>query len=270
MFDLLTTANLNPLAAFAGGFLTFFASCLLPLVPTYLAYLVGDANLVSSSSQTPNSIKNKRFTTWTVFSSALFFVLGFSLTFILFGLLLGRVTSRANLLQSSLSQIGGIIFLLLGLYLFLPSSWKAKLLGFLQQEHRLTITDLTKKWPIIKKYRYFQAIIFGIIFAAGWSPCIGPMLAVILLWSSQQSTFAEGLLLLTSFSLGLGLPFLLTALLLEKIMPWWQKSQKVAYYLQKIAGLVIMLNGLALLTGQFKNYSLLIIRYLPGISPFTP
>lgn len=236
------SANLNPLAAFAGGFTTFFASCLLPLVPTYLAYLMGSSTITDEKTGRSKLLK-----------TSLVFVLGFSLTFIIFGLVLNRFAGLLLPYRWWLEKIGGLLFIVFGLQLLLPTTN-----SFLQREWRLP--DISQK---MSKWHYTHAFLFGVVFASGWTPCIGPMLAVILLWSAHQETLLQGAILLTSFSAGLGLPFLLTALAFEKVMPWWQRSKKVSSYVRIVAGGLVLINGVLLLTGVWQGMAMKIISYLP-------
>ena len=226
-------SSINPLVAFTGGFITFFASCLLPLVPTYLAFITG------SSIQDQDG----EYQRWKVVRHALFFVLGFVLTFIFFGFTLNRFSAVLQPYRSISERIGGVLFIVFGL--FLAGLWEK---SWFQREFKINMPQWSEKWT------YLNAFIFGVVFSLGWTPCVGPLLAVILLWSAQQATMLQGLLLLTSFGLGLGTPFILTALLFETVMPWWKKSQRWSVYARKIAGVFILVSGVLLLSGQFQGF----------------
>lgn len=240
--------TLNPLAAFAGGFATFFASCLLPMVPTYLAYLMGNATTIDSSTNKSKLLK-----------TAFVFVLGFSLTFIVFGLSLNTFAATLTYYRTYLEKLGGLMFMIFGAFLLGLGQQ-----SFLQREWK--IPDLSSRF---KNWHYVHAFVFGVVFAAGWTPCIGPMLAVILLWSANQETIGHGLTLLVSFSAGLGFPFILTALAFEKIMPWWQKSQRYSQIVRKISGTIVLVTGFFLFIGYWQSISLWALRLLP-LSQFTP
>ena len=168
---LLDDSTLNPLVAFTGGLITFFASCLLPLVPTYLAYLTGAA------LQT----KGEPYQRWKVMRHALFFVLGFILTFIVLGATLRQLAAELLPYRQMLEKLGGLLFVIFGLFLLGVGkrSW-------LQREIKLTFGQWFEHWP------YLNAFIFGVVFSLGWTPCIGPVLAVILLWSTQQANMLNG------------------------------------------------------------------------------
>lgn len=242
------SSQLNPLVAFIGGFVTFFASCLLPLVPSYIAYLMGSVGL-------HDSVTARR----KLLPTAVVFVLGFTLTFVAFGWGLSRFAAQLAPYRFWLEKAGGLILILMGLLLLGGGRWQ-----WLQREWHLP--DINR---FFARWHYLHAFIFGVVFAAGWTPCVGPMLAVILLWSAHQNTTQEGLTLLVSFSAGLGIPFLLTALALEKVMPWWQRSQSITRWINRLAGAIILLNGVLLLTSQWQAIAMIINQSLE-LSRFTP
>lgn len=238
---LLDGNTINPLVAFTGGLITFFASCLLPLVPTYLAYITGSA--LQDEQQT--------YQRWKVFRHALFFVAGFILTFILLGLSLNQFSAAFQPYRVILEKLGGMLFILFGL--FLTGVIKS---GWLQREFKFNFGSWFERWP------YLNAFLFGLVFSIGWTPCIGPILAVILLWSTQQATMLNGIFLLFMYGLGLGLPFLVTALLFETIMPWWQRSKYLSLRARQIAGIMIIISGLLILSDQFQNFSFWLVRLI--------
>jgi len=170
--------------AFIAGIVSFLAPCVLPLVPGYLAYLAG-----STSLDDPTRKK-------TIFVNSIFFVLGFSVLFALLGVLLNTVLEAvAYDVQIWLARVGGILIIAFGLYLTGLIH-----IGFLEREHKFTIKRRFNS-------RYLTSFLFGAAFAAGWTPCVGAVLGGILALAVSQpgSSFA----LLLSYSLGLGLPFLL-------------------------------------------------------------
>jgi cytochrome c-type biogenesis protein len=234
------TNTINPLVAFMGGLITFFASCLLPLVPTYLAYITG------SSLTDPTG----HYQRWKSFRHTVFFVFGFVLSFVILGATLNRFAAILQPYRLGLEKIGGVIFILFGLSLL---GWRLPGLG---REWRWEMKAWFQKWP------YLNAFVFGVIFAVGWTPCIGPLLAVILLWAAHQETMWQGIGLLTMYGLGLGTPFLLTSVLFESIMPWWKKSHRLSRWAQVIAGLIIMASGLLLLTNVFQVWSMRLLQFL--------
>lgn len=248
MFDnLFDGSQVNLFVAFLAGFITFFASCLLPLVPTYLAYLSGVAL---------NDEKNIEGR-WKIFRSALFFVIGFSITFIILGATLNRFALFLAPYRLTLQRIMGAIFVLMGLLML--GIFKNR---FFSSEKRLDLHNWFQSYPEL------HAMMVGVGFSLGWTPCIGPVLAVILFWSAQQDSLFKGILLLSSYSIGLGTPFLLVGLLFEKIIPILKKYNKVSHYVNIISGLIIIGAGLLMALDQFGNFSMLIIHAfnLSGLS----
>lgn len=236
--------SINPLIAYISGFITFFASCLLPLIPTYFAFLTG-------ATIEPG----EKYERWKTLRLAAFFVLGFVITFIFIGATLNRFSVVLIPYRLVLEKIGGVLFVLFGLVLL-----ESK---FFQREFRLPI-------PLSHPgHRNWQAILFGFFFALSWTPCIGPVLAVILLWSSRQETLQQGLLLLTSFGIGLGTPFLLTALFFERLFPVFQRSRKVSQHLRKISGVIVLVSGILMLVGLFQPLSMWLTGLL-GLQQLTP
>lgn len=227
--------------AFISGLITFFASCLLPLVPTYLAYLSG------LSLQEKHLSNNQR---WHIFTTGLSFVLGFIAAFVLLGLTFQQFAFHLAPYRQILQQVAGGLFILLGLVLL--GLLKPKLLT---KEYHLPLQNL------FIKYRLVHAFITGVAFAVSWTPCIGPVLAVILYWASQTATALEGTVLLTAFGLGIGLPFLLLAGAFEWLLPMIRKYQRAGYYLSIVSALVIISMGVLLLLGQFQAATALILRF---------
>ncbi len=266
--QLLTTINQNLelflsgqsvtlLVAYVAGIVTFFASCLLPLVPSYLAYLSGVSLQSSKASE-------QRF---YVFRIALSFVAGFILAFVLLGLSVNHFGSPLNQWRPVIERIAGVLFILLGLFTlgFFKNS-------FLIQERRpawqqffdrlLGKKQVSSIQTWIEEHALLHAFLVGIGFAFGWTPCIGPVLAVILFWASQADSTWQGGFLLFVYGLGLGTPFLLVGILFEKLLPYLKKSQKFGQIVMKIAGVVIIISGLLLLTGHFQTASMQVLEYL--------
>lgn len=239
--NLFDGSQVNLLVAYLAGFVTFFASCLLPLVPTYLAYLSG----VSLHDQQAES---KR---WQIFKSAFFFVVGFSLTFIILGATLNRFALVFSPYRTMIEKVMGGFFILMGLMML--GVFKTQ---FFSQEKKLDL----RGW--FTNNRALHAIITGVAFGFGWTPCIGPVLAVILFWSSQQASLLQGIALLSAYSIGLGTPFLLVGLLFEKVMPLLKKYKKISFYINIVSGVVIILAGLLIVFDQFSTLSMFLLHKL--------
>lgn len=240
MFSQLLDGNhVNLFIALLAGFVTFFASCLLPLVPTYLAYLSG----IALNNET---VKNQR---WHIVRMAMLFVLGFIGTFIVLGLSLHQLSSVIGQYRKVLNQLAGLFFVLMGF--FMLGIFKHRLFS---QERKVDIDGF------FENNRSIHAILTGIAFGFGWTPCIGPILAVILFWSAQAETLIKGFSLLLAYGIGLGIPFILVALAFERIVPLLKKYSKVSHIVNLVAGGIIILAGLLMISGRFQDLSLFILH----------
>jgi cytochrome c-type biogenesis protein len=244
MAPLFDGSQVNLLIALLAGFITFFASCLLPLVPTYLAYLSGVSLNTHSDSQQK----------WQIFRTGLAFVIGFIITFIVLGLGLNQVSSALITYKVVIEKLAGILFITLGL--FMLGIFKNK---YLAQERKFNLHGK------FQQSRLLHALLTGIAFGFGWSPCIGPVLAVILFWAAQAQSAIKGTMLLTAYGVGLGIPFLIIALGFEKIIPWLKKNQNISKWANYVSAIVIILAGIFLILGKFQEFSLFILYHF-GLS----
>jgi len=218
-------SNLNLFAAFLGGMASFLLPCVLPLVPTYLLYLSGERG--------------------RPFKNAVFFVLGFSVVFILlFGL---PTTLLGNWLYSykeTLARIGGVLFILFGLYM----------LGV-----RIPIPFLSAGGGAVAGYqgdpsRPVGAFLMGVVLALGWTPCIGPVLTLILALVFNQGGLV-GLIYVVAYTLGLAVPFLLVALFTDRAVAFIRRNARIAQYVEYASGVFLILVGLAMVTGYWAHIS---------------
>lgn len=232
---------LQILSAAGAGFVTFFASCLLPLVPTYIAYLSGIALGTAEA-------KTKR---WELVIIAAVFSAGFIATFIALGASFATLGSFLGMHRLLLERLGGLVFIVIGLFL----------LGLLQTTalNREFRFDLGSRFARRKKLHAFLA---GMAFAFGWTPCIGPILALILFWATHVGTQLQGSLLLAAFGIGLGVPFVLVALAYEQLLPFFRRSQKTMVVVQKFAGVFVVLSGVLMLFGKFHWIALFLLHFI--------
>jgi cytochrome c-type biogenesis protein len=216
------------IVAFSGGLLSFFSPCVLPLVPAYLANLAG---VTAIDPQTRKSYLPALF-------HSLSFVLGFSLIFIGLGASVGLIGTTITAHSALLRQIAGGLIIVFGI--FLIAAFK---LPWLNYEKRLNTT-------VGSNPGYLRSIGIGAAFALGWTPCIGPILGAILTlaWSSQ--TIGQGALLLTIYSLGLGIPFILIGLVWGAIMPWWKSINRHLGTISIVSGVLLIIVGILILTGN--------------------
>lgn len=222
--------------AFLAGILSFLSPCVLPLVPSYLAY-VGGASTTDRRRQL--AIRN-----------SLFFILGFSLIFVALGASASLLGSVLRAYRPVLLIIGGI--LIIGFGLVMLGLIK---LPFLYRDTRQQFTgDSTKPWG---------AILLGMAFAAGWTPCIGPVLGGILTLASASGTLMQGVILLACYALGLAVPFFLAALALESFLKFSTRFRRYLPWVEKTAGGLLVVAGLLMLTGHFTALNQFLLRLTP-------
>jgi cytochrome c-type biogenesis protein len=220
--------QISYIVAFGGGLLSFVSPCVLPMVPAYLANLAG---VTAIDPQSRKSYLPALF-------HSLSFVLGFSLIFIVLGASVGLIGTTITAHSALLRQISGGLIIAFGI--FLIAAFK---LPWLNYEKRLKTT--TSSSP-----GYLRSIGIGAAFALGWTPCIGPILGAILTlaWSSQ--TAGEGALLLTIYSLGLGIPFIILGLVWGAIMPLWKSINRYLGVISIVSGVLLIIVGILILTGN--------------------
>lgn len=227
--------------AFLAGLLSFLSPCVLPLTPVYMAQLVGPAIWETS---TLDARKRSALRTATLLHAASF-VAGFTVTFIALGATASQLGSYLSAHQLQLRQIGGIVLVLFGLHV----AGILRVPG-LDREKRLTFRAQRSAYPL--------SFLVGLIFAIGWTPCVGPILGGILVLAAQAGTLQSGVLLLTVYSLGLGVPFLALGLAfdrlgpaLKRLTPHLRTIEIVTGALLALMGIVIFFNWLLLINGWF-------------------
>jgi cytochrome c-type biogenesis protein len=224
--------------AFVAGLLSFLTPCVLPLVPSYVGFLTG---------LTLEELEVRR---GAALAHALWFVAGFSLVFVA----LGATASALGLLllhwQVWIGRIGGVVVILFGLYLL-------GLLrpAFLMRERKI---ELARK-PI----GYLGSAFVGIAFGAAWTPCIGPILGAILTLAAAQASLGQGTALLAAYALGLAIPFVITALALDRFLIWFQRFRRYIVWVDRVAGILLILMGVLLVTDKFT----LLAGWLQGLTP---
>ncbi len=232
------SANLGLFVAFAAGVLSFLSPCVLPLVPSYLGFITG---------MSIEEMSNRRRTAMT---HAFLFVTGFSLVFILVGLSATALGRALNFNSVWLARIGGVMIILFGVYLLGIFQ-----LPFLEREKRLHLEN--------KPLGYLGSVVVGMAFAAGWTPCIGPVLGGILTMASTQQDLARGAGLLAVYSAGLAIPFLVTAWAVESFFQWFEKFRRFLPLVQKASGALLILVGVLLVSGQFTRLA----SWLQALTP---
>jgi len=224
---------LGLLAAFGAGVLSFLAPCVLPLVPSYLSYLAG-TSLQETSTQPSTSFR--------VSLHALWFVLGFALLFTLLGAATALVGSALSAYQLVLQRIGGVLLILFGIAL---TGWVS--LPWLSRSYHIQVKPCRSVW--------WRSGLIGIAFGASWSACTGPILGAILVLTAGSSRgVLQGAILMLTFALGLGVPFLVVGLLVDRASPFLRRIRRFTALFSTIGGVILILLGIFLLTGLFSNY----------------
>lgn len=220
--------------AFAAGVLSFLSPCVLPLVPSYLAYVGGSAEAKRA----------------VLLRNALAFVLGFSLVFIALGAGASALGSLLRANQRALTLGGGVLVILFGLVMLGVIK-----LPWLYRDTRMQYSGETRT-P-------FGAVLLGMAFAAGWTPCIGPILGAILTMASAAGTLSAGVGLLAVYALGLAVPFLAAALLLDPFMRFSRRFRRFLPWVERVAGALLLVAGVLMVTGVYTVLN----GYLINITP---
>jgi len=240
--------NVSIPAALIAGLVSFLSPCVLPLVPPYLIYLTG-ATIEHVESDEPASASKR-----AIMMSALLFVLGFSTVFVALGASASLIGGLIRAWSAQLSVLAGIVIIVMGLH-FLGLTR----IGLLMREGRLTAPKPVGLWG---------AYVMGLAFAFGWTPCIGPILAAILSVAAAEATVAKGAGLLAVYSLGLGIPFLLAALMVEQFSSLFARMKRHLDNVERAMGVLMVLTGIAFLTGAISNVSIWLLDTFPALQNF--
>jgi cytochrome c-type biogenesis protein len=232
-------ADISLLGAFVAGILSFLSPCVLPLVPSFMTYLTG-LSFADLQAEHPTHLVRRR----TVCHSLLF-IAGFTLVFVLLG---ASATLVGNFLRENMAlmrRVGGALIMLFGLHVsgLLP-------IHFLLGEKRLNLHH--------KPAGYFGSLLVGVAFAAGWTPCIGPILASILMVAAAESTVYKGIILLLAYSLGLAIPFFLSSLAIHRFLVFFNRFKKNIRLFEIVTGIFLFIAGVMIFFDRLS----LVQRYL--------
>jgi cytochrome c-type biogenesis protein len=231
--------------AFTAGILSFFSPCVLPLIPSYVTYITGLS--FGQLKEAHPGLKVR----WTVLLHSLVFIAGFSAVFIGMGALAGAASQHLQQGLTWVQKIGGVLIFLFGIHLSGLFPFRA-LLG----EKRIQIHK--------KPAGFLGTFVVGVAFAAGWTPCIGPILGAILTLAAGTSGNAHrGILLLTTYSAGLGVPFLLAGMLFHGFLGFFNRFRKYIRLVEILTGLLMMAVGVLLFFGMFGLLSGYLYRWFP-------
>ena len=210
--------------SFLEGIITFISPCLLPMLPIYISYFAGGEQRTISKT----------------LKGAIGFVAGFTIVFVILGALAGTVGSFLKEYQTVVNLVSGLIVIIFGL----------NFLGVFN----LNIFKDGQKSINVDNMGFFSAMLFGVVFSIGWTPCVGAFLGSALMLASQQGHVVEGMLMLLLYSLGLGIPFILSAILIDYLkgaFDWIKKNYKV---INTISGIMLVLIGILMATGMMGKF----------------
>jgi len=221
--------------AFIAGLASFLSPCVFSLVPAYVGYL-GGRSVAADRSQIQSS-------NWATFFHGVVFVLGFSLIFMTLGFAMSAVGSLLYDFKYWLAKIGGIIVMLFGLHM--TGILRIPLLEY----------DLRPQTRVHERRGYLSSLLLGITFSAGWSPCIGPILGMILTLAINEGSIHRGLVLLAFYSAGLGIPFLLAALGIGWVSKALKRYGMAMHYIEISMGVILIIVGMLLFLGVYNRLS---------------
>jgi cytochrome c-type biogenesis protein len=232
-----------PIAAFLAGLVSFLSPCVLPLVPGYVSLIsgVGVEQLKTQESQLLRK----------VMLNSIAFILGFSVVFIALGAVATEVSQMLARYRSTLAQVAGVVIILFGLHL--TGVFKIKALYTDARLH--SVKGGSTAWG---------AFVIGFAFAFGWTPCVGPVLTVILTFAAAQDSITKGVVLLAIYSMGLAVPFLLTALGVERFLKFYSRFRAHMHAIEVASGALLVVLGVLLVIGRFT----IISNYLSFLNRF--
>lgn len=225
--------EISTFIAFSAGLLSFVSPCVLPLVPSYITYISGASFKDLIDSQTRPRLR------WVTMVHSFLFIAGFSAIFILMGASASYLGQLLSQYQYWIMKVGGVLIIIFGInftgLINIP---------FLQTEKRFEI----RKKPL----GYLGSFLVGMIFAAGWTPCIGPILSTILIYASTTKNFSTGIQLLTVYSIGLGVPFFLSSFAFNTFLSAFDRIKRYLRVVTIVCGCFLIVIGILFLTDTFR------------------
>jgi cytochrome c-type biogenesis protein len=234
------------IGAFVAGLLSFLSPCVLPLIPSYIMYITGISYADLLAEHPSHIIRQK-----TILHS-LCFICGFTVVFVLLGASATYIGSFMHEHAVMIRKVGGVLLVLLGIHVTGVLHLK-----FLLGEKRVTITH--------KPTGYAGSFLIGITFAAGWTPCIGPILAAILAVAATEENVSQGILLLLIYSLGLGVPFFLSALAMNRFLLLFNRFKKHIRTCEVITGIFLIVIGVLIYTNWLTRLSGYVTIFFQGV-----
>jgi cytochrome c-type biogenesis protein len=234
--------QISLIAAFSAGLLSFVSPCVLPLVPSYISYITGLS--VEQLTDASERVKFKK----AIMVNALLFIGGFSTVFVAFGASASLLGQLLLTYQDYVRRLGGVLIIIFGLYLLGILN-----LNFLKVEHRYQFRN--------RPAGYLGSFLVGVAFAAGWTPCVGPVLGAILLYASTTDSLLNGVVLLTCYSLGLGLPLFLTALGVDRFLAYFKEVRAYLWGVSAISGVLLVVVGVMIYANSLTMITSVLERY---------
>ena len=235
---MLQPASVGLTISFTAGVLSFLSPCVLPLIPSYVSFITG---------LSLDDVQRSRRTTLV---HSLLFVTGFTIVFLILGAT-ATVMGRLLLQQREwVGRVGGVLVILLGLYLLGVLN-----IGALGRERRVHIAN--------KPLGYLGTVLVGMAFAAGWTPCIGPILGAVLTYTASSADLNRGLLLLLAYSLGLAVPFLLAALMIDRFMVLFKRYRGAIVWMSRGSGVLLIVIGVLMITGSMTVLTTWLQQWTP-------
>lgn len=229
-------------AAFTAGLLSFVSPCVLPLVPSYISYITGLSVDQLSDAEARRRLRGP------IIVNSLIFIAGFSSVFIAFGASASLIGQLLITYQDYFRKIGGILIIIFGLYLL-----GVLKLGFLSSEKRLHFQN--------RPAGYFGSFLIGVAFAAGWTPCVGPVLGTILLYASTTESMMSGVTLLTCYSLGLAVPLFITSLGVDSFLAYFKRVRAYLWGVSAVSGAVLVVVGVMIYANSLTIVTSLLEKY---------
>jgi cytochrome c-type biogenesis protein len=226
------------LVSFTAGLLSFLSPCVLPLIPSYVTFITG------------LSLDEVQQARRTALVHSLLFIAGFTLIFLALGATATTVGRGLLAYRDWISRVGGVLVIAFGLYLL-----GAFNVGLLARERRVHLAT--------KPVGYLGTVLVGVAFGAGWTPCIGPILGSILIYTSSSADLAHGLMLLLMYSLGLAVPFLVASLAINSFLTAFARFRRHLVWVSRVGGVLLVAIGLLLLTDYFT----ILASYLQRLTP---
>lgn len=228
--------NVTYFVAFVAGLLTFLSPCILPLIPSFIVYITGVAFKDLKSKEVKREVRFKTIT------HTLIFIAGFSVVFILLGLTATAIGKALFNYQSAIRVGGGILIIIFGFYL----------IGLLKLDF------LMKERQVHVKYNgaaHISSFLVGVTFAAAWTPCAGPILGSILVMAGTESNMLRGAMLLVMYSVGVGIPFIITALTINHFLAALNRFTRIFRYINIVGGIFLIIVGVLVATNSMQSIS---------------